>query len=126
MRPDWTIWIFDDDGTIEEGLECLADIKSLSLPADQHRYRLEFARGLARRLGCRGPRSLRGSGGFTRSRGGIELRLQIRLDDVPLHLRFRHLGERLRLVTLSLLLCLGRDGSAKCSLGVCKLRLGSE
>src|SRR5207248_5380735 len=106
MRADWTIRIFDGDWTIKDGLECLADIKSLSLPADQNRYRLEFARGLARRLGCRGQRSLRGRGGFTRSRGGIELRLQIRLDDVPLHLRFRHLGERLRLVTLSLLLCL--------------------
>ena len=52
--------------------------------------------------------------------------MQIRLDDVPLHLRFRHLGERLRLVTFSLLLCLRRDGRAKCSLGMCKLRFGSE
>src|SRR5881394_579368 len=104
MRPDWTIWIFDDDGTIEEGLECLADINSLSLPADQHRYRLEFARGLARRLGCRCPRSLRGHSSFTRRRGGIELRLQICLEDVPLQLRFRHLGHRLRLRAFSLLL----------------------
>src|SRR5438874_10192873 len=102
MRPYWTIWIFDDDGTIEDGLECLADIKSLSLPADQNRYRLEFARGLARRLGCRGQRSLRGRGGFMRRRGGIKLRLQIRLGGVPLHLHFRHLGERLRLITFSL------------------------
>src|SRR5436190_17136435 len=99
MRADWTIWVFDGDWTIKDGLGCLADIKSLSLPADQHRYRLEFARGLARRLGCRRPRSLRGHGGFTRRRRGIELRLQIRLGGVPLHLRLRQLGERLRFGT---------------------------
>jgi len=45
------------------------------------------SRDLARRLGCRVPRGLRGGGGFARSRDGIELRLQLGLGGVPLHLQ---------------------------------------
>ena len=72
MRADWTIRVCDRDGTFKDGLECLADIKPLGFAADQHRYRLEFARDLAGRLGCRDARRLRGGGGFTRRRDGIE------------------------------------------------------
>ena len=125
MRADGTIGICDRDRTFKDGLKCLPDIKPLGLAADQYRYRLEFARDLAGRLGCRGPRRLRRGGGFTRRRDGIELQLQIHIGDVPLQLQLRDFGDGLRLGVLSLLLCLRRDASAKFGLGGRQLGLGS-
>src|SRR6476646_10214649 len=67
MSADWTIGICDRDRTLKDRLKGLPDIKPLGLAADQHRHRLELARDLARRLGCRGPGGLRRGCGFARS-----------------------------------------------------------
>ena len=126
MRADRTIGICNRDRTFKDLLKCLPDIKPLGLAADQHRYRLEFARDLTGRLGCRGPFGLRRGSGFARRRDGIELQLQIRFGGVPLRLQLGEPGGRLHLGALSLLLCLRRDGRAKCRLGGRQLRFGFE
>ena len=126
MRADRTIRIQDCDRTLEDGLKGLPDIEPLGLAADQHRYRLELARHLAGRLGCCGARRLCNGGGFTRRRDGIELGLQLRLCGGQLGLQLGELGGGLRLVALSLLLCLGRIGGSKRSLGGRQLRIGPQ
>src|SRR5205823_14670417 len=105
MRADRTIRILDRDRTLEDGLKGLPDIKPLGLAADQHRYRLERARHLARRLGCRGPRRLCDGGGFTRGGDDIEIGLQLRLCSGQLRLQFADLGSCMRLVAVSAPLC---------------------
>ena len=113
MRAHRTIGIQDRDRTLQDGLKGPPDIKALGLAADEHRYRLELARHLARRLGCRNPRGLCGDGGFTRRRDSIELRLQLGLGGGPLRLQLGDPGDCLRLGVLGLLLCLGRDCASR-------------
>ena len=103
MRADRTIGIRNRHRNIQHGLEALPDIKPLGLAADQHRYRLELARHLTRRLGRRDPRRLRGRDGFARSLDGVELRLQLRLCGIQLRLQSGNIGDGLRLVVFSLL-----------------------
>src|SRR5260370_36627627 len=85
MRTDWTIGICDRDRTFKDGLKRSPDIKPLGLAADQHRYRLAFPRGLARRPGSRPPRSPRSAAGLPGRRAGALLRLQIRVGGTPCH-----------------------------------------
>ena len=108
MRANRTIGIRDRDRTFKDGLKGLPDIKPLGLAADQHRHRLALARDLARRLGCRVPRGLRGGGGFARGRDGIELRLQLGLGGVPLDLQLYDPGGCLRLGALGLVPVIAR------------------
>ena len=59
MRTDQTVWIRNCNGNIQEGLKTLPDIEPLGLAADEHRYRLERAHHLTRRLGRDDPGRLR-------------------------------------------------------------------
>src|SRR5437660_4261694 len=77
MRADRTIGILDRDRTLQDGLKGLPDIKALGLPANEHRYRLEVARRLTRRLGRCDSHLFCFDGGFTCGCRGIELRLQL-------------------------------------------------
>ena len=75
-------------GLSQDGLKGAPDIEALGLAADEHRYRLELARRLLRRLGGRAPHGVGRDSRFPRRRDGIELRLQLGLGGGPLRLQF--------------------------------------
>src|SRR6202040_3299220 len=107
MRSNRTVGIEDRDRTLEDGLKTPPHVEPLRLAADEDRERLKLARRLARGLGCRGPRALRGGGGLAGWCERIELRLQLGIGGVPLRLQLGEfpgglrrgvLGPRFRLV----------------------------
>ena len=123
---DRTIGVLNRNRTVEDRLESLPHIQPLRLAADQHRYRFELARGLARRLCGGGSRVLRRDGTFACSRERIEFRLKLGVRRGPLHLYLGDPGHRLRFRVLGLLLCLRRGCGAECSFGSRQLRFGPE
>jgi hypothetical protein len=107
MSADWTIGILDRDGTLQDGLKGLPDIGELRLSADEHRYRLEFACRLTRRLGCCDSHLFCFDGGFASRRRGIELRLEFGFSGGDLGLEFGDTRVCLCLAVLGSLLGFG-------------------
>ena len=121
--PNRAIGICNRDRTFEGGLKCLPDIKPLVLAADQHQYRLELARDLARASAAAARAVFRGGGGFARkmTASSFGCRSALAVSIAPAAPRSWRLSAPWR---ARLLLCLRRNGRAKCSVGGRQLRLG--
>jgi hypothetical protein len=126
MRADRAISVTDRDRALPDGLQGVPDVKALGLAADEHRYRLEIARRLLRRLRCCGPHGLCGSSCCARRCNSIELQLRVGFGGSPLRLQVDDLVAGLCLRVFRLRLCLGRNCEGESRLCGHQLPFGSE